>query len=147
LPALGSHMSKYRSLFPSLALIFHLLDRAAGLNEQASIGFMYVQLAAEWCRYLEGHARKLYLAAATSEFDTAREILNHIRSGKVADLFRARDVYLNHWRGLSKPDDVKRGLDVLVDYGWLYAITDNTGGRPRTRFMVHPSIAPAGRDR
>jgi putative DNA primase/helicase len=44
-PAFESHLSKYRSLMPSLALIFHLVDVVGG-QEQGPVGLQSARLAA-----------------------------------------------------------------------------------------------------
>jgi hypothetical protein len=58
-PIISQHLSKYRSLMPSLALIFHLVDIAGGQRER-DVTLPSVQKAAAWCAYLESHARRIY---------------------------------------------------------------------------------------
>ncbi len=58
-PILLQHLSKYRSLMPSLALIFHIIDIAAGKREKG-VSLTSVHQAAAWCEYLESHARRIY---------------------------------------------------------------------------------------
>ena len=58
-PAVQEHLGKYRSLMPSLALIFHLLDVADG-KVFGNVTITSAQLAAAWCDYLESHARRIY---------------------------------------------------------------------------------------
>lgn len=58
-PIIVQHLAKYDKLFPTLALIFHLLDCAATgrrgpVNQDAALR------AAAWCDYLESHARRCY---------------------------------------------------------------------------------------
>src|SRR4029453_1559051 len=58
-PVLLSHLAKYRSLMPSLALILHLIDGVdAGVG--GPVSGAAAERAAAWCRYLEAHARRLY---------------------------------------------------------------------------------------
>ena len=52
-------MAKFRSLMPSLALIFHLIEVADGTAAEA-VTLRSAQLAAQWCDYLETHARRIY---------------------------------------------------------------------------------------
>ena len=56
-PILNEHLSKYRSLFPSIALILHLIDLADG-KKSSHISFDHVIAAIGWCGYLESHARR-----------------------------------------------------------------------------------------
>ena len=58
-PVLLSHFAKYRSLMPSLALIFHLID-AVDAGTQASVPAGAATRAIAWCEYLAAHARRLY---------------------------------------------------------------------------------------
>lgn len=56
---LGQHLSKYKSLMPSLALIFHIID-IADRQKGRDVTLSSVQKAAAWCDYLESHARRIY---------------------------------------------------------------------------------------
>ena len=54
-----SHVAKYRSLMPSLALIGHLIDGVAG-GPTGPVSGGAAARAVAWCEYLQGHARRLY---------------------------------------------------------------------------------------
>lgn len=138
--ALESHFAKYRSLMPTLALLFHLLDLPESARERESVGLKASEKAAAWCSYLKKHAEKLYGSAIMSDFHVAREILARIKNEQVGDDFTTRDIYGNHWKRLSKPEDVKRGLDVLADYGYLFAVNLETGGRSKLTYKLHDSL-------
>ena len=60
-PALESHLAKYRSLMPSLALIFQLIEFVDGTGEGGAVGLRPALQAAAWCEYLETHASKALL--------------------------------------------------------------------------------------
>ena len=67
-PIIGQHLSKYRSLMPSLALIFHVVDIAGGHKAQ-NVTLSAVQKAAAWCAYLDSDMRYLFFSdAAGCEF-------------------------------------------------------------------------------
>lgn len=138
-PSFASHVAKYRSLMPSLALIFHLLDCVSG-NQSNDVSLDNAQKAAAWCSYLQAHAQRIYQIASLSEFDVAREILKKIQSKNLQDEFTARDIYGKHWSKLSKPKDVQNGLDILTEYGYLAAVTINEGHRPKTVYFLHGSL-------
>ncbi len=140
--ALESHMAKYRGLMPSLALIFHLLARVTGSSSVSSISTNSVLLAIAWCDYLQKHATKLYTFVSTSEFDCARAILHRIQSGEIGNEFTARDIYGNHWKNLSSPNEVKQGLEVLTEYRYLTPTRYETGGRSKILYTSHESIRP-----
>ncbi|MBA3320261.1 MAG: DUF3987 domain-containing protein [Pyrinomonadaceae bacterium] len=142
-PAMQAHMSKYRSLMPSLALLFHLMDRANGTVTQDGVSQDAAQRAAAWCTFLETHARRIYGLALSSEFAAARSILEHIRRNDMPPEFTARDVYRKQWAGLRKPSDVAEPLRILEDYGWLHSYTiggKEEGGRRSICYIPHPSL-------
>jgi putative DNA primase/helicase len=133
--ALESHLAKYRSLMPSLALIFYLLDCVSN-GYAGDVTLENAQKAAAWCSYLQKHAERIYKTATLSEFDVAREILKRIKAGQIDDEFTARDIYGKHWSKLSKPKDVQNGLDILTEYGYLTSITINEGHRPKIVYLI-----------
>lgn len=139
-PALESHIAKYRSLMPSLSLIFHLLRHVSSGVFRGAIDIESTKLAASWCRFLQKHAEKLYTLVNLSEFDCAKEILSHINSGELASSFTARDIYGKHWKKLAKPDEVKRGLELLTEYRYLTSVQIETGGRTKTVFTVNSDL-------
>ena len=67
-PILLQHFSKYRSLMPSLALIFHIVEVADGKREKL-VSLQSVQYAAAWCEYLESHARRIYGMALEPSYE------------------------------------------------------------------------------
>lgn len=142
-PALQAHMSKYRSLMPSLALIFHLMDRVNGTAAQEGVSLDTARRAAAWCTFLEAHARRIYGLALSSETTLARSILEHLRHGDLPLEFTARDVYRKQWTGLRKPSDVAEPLCILEDYGWLRSYTiggKEGGGRRSVCYIAHPML-------
>ena len=95
------HLAKYRSLMPSLALIFHLIAAADQTisgpgfvltEEQKEISLSHAQQAAEWCDYLETHARRIYGLSANVAIESAKRLLEKIEDGLLLDGFTARDV-------------------------------------------------------
>src|SRR3989454_9579895 len=54
-----SHLAKYRSLLPSLALLFHLID-GVDTGRRGPVSCAAAAQAAAWCEYLAAHARRLY---------------------------------------------------------------------------------------
>jgi putative DNA primase/helicase len=137
--ALESHVAKYRSLMPSLALVFHLLDCVSD-NQSNAVSLKNAQLAAAWCSYLQAHAARIYQMAVLSEFDIAREILKKIQSKDLNSGFTAKDIYGKHWSKLSKPKDVQNGLDILVEYNYLAPVIINEGHRPKTVYFINAGV-------
>jgi len=144
-PALISHLSKYRSLMPSLALLFELADWAANLGGGDFVSIDHAKQAAAWCDYLESHARRVYSCITTPQVRAARELAGKIKMQKVgADgSFSCREVYLKGWSGLDTPESVKLAVEVLEDAGWVRALNSESrqfGGRPPNRYEVNPKV-------
>ncbi len=140
--ALEAHLAKYRSLMPTLALLFHLLDIVGG-NAKGNVSLESTKRAAAWCSFLEQHARRVYGLALMSDIRKAKTILGKIRRGQLKAEFTARDIYRKCWAGLSQSSEVTEPLQVLVDYGWLMPIAGGTteqGGRSSVTYLVHPTL-------
>ncbi len=139
-PALVSHLAKYRSLMPSLALIFQLIEFVDGTAEEGAVGLRPAVQAAAWCEYLETHAARLYSSAENPAMEGARALLDRIRKGDVCDGDSTRSVYRRHWAKLSTPEEVNSACAVLEEFGWLRIEAVKTGGRSATRLRLHPSL-------
>lgn len=140
-PALESHLAKYRSLMPSLALVFHLVAFVDGKAEPGTVGLEAALQAAAWCEYLETHAGRLYASAENPAMEGARALLGRIRKGDVKDGSSIRDIYQGrHWSKLSTSEEVSAAATVLEEYGWLHVEKVETRGRPATRIRLHPSL-------
>ncbi len=140
-PALRNHLAKYRSLMPSLALVFHLVDHVNGsAGEGAAVGVEAAQRAAAWCEYLRTLAERLHGSAESPVVEGAQALLSRIRKGDVGDGATVREVYRKQWSWLSAPEEVAAAAAVLEDYGWLRVEKLETGGRPSTRIRLHPTL-------
>lgn len=139
-PAILSHLAKYRSLMPSLALIFHLIEVADGTTETGAVTDRAAIMAAAWCDYLESHAGRIYGAAGSVGLEPAKEIVKHIQRGEVKGGCTVKDIYRKHWSRLKTAEDVKAGLDVLVENDWLVLELIRTGGRPSEVIRLNPRV-------
>jgi hypothetical protein len=138
-PALESHLAKYRSLVPSLALLTHLADGYAGPVGEAS-----TLVAIAWAQYLETHARRLYSTVTGYDAVPGHALAKRIRSGDVQEGFSVRDVYPNGWANLASKEDVQGAVSLLEDLGWIrpeLVKPSPQGGRPTTRYRINPKIA------
>ena len=130
-------MSKYRSLAPSLALIFHLVDHPDG--GRVDHGSLLRALA--WCQYLETHARRLYAQITDPAIVAAVEIDKHIMAGDLDDGFSVRDVYRKGWSGLDK-ESAWSALRVLEDFDRVARITrqSDRGGPKSVTWDINPAL-------
>ncbi|MBI1821142.1 MAG: DUF3987 domain-containing protein [Nitrospirae bacterium] len=140
-PIIIEHLSKYRKLMPSLALLFHLVDVADGrktgqVSKQATI------LAVQWCNYLEGHARRIYSLVGSVAVQAARKLADKIKAGHLKDEFTIRDVYRKEWVLLEEKELIKKACDELVEAGWLQMIEQQaqSGGHKVLKFIINPKI-------
>lgn len=145
MPAFESHLAKYRSLFPALALLLHLVAVVTGA-QAGGVSLEAAQLAAAWCEYLEEHAKKLYAAEVAPGLDAARALAEHLQAGDVRDGQSVRDLYLPGWAGLATVARVDAALTVLEGAGWLRVSSLDTGGRPSRVVSLHPDFREAGND-
>lgn len=136
-PVLVAHIAKFRSLLPSLALIFQLTDWAAGLSDRASVSLESVRRAASWCELLEAHARRIYQAGGCMDQTAARLIAVKIRERKLSGPFTARDIYRKQWTGLGDPGVVQSALLELIAAGWLQCIPNE---HSRQDHYVNPRV-------
>jgi putative DNA primase/helicase len=139
-PALESHLAKYRSLMPSLALIFQLIEFVDGTAEGGAVGLRATLQAAAWCEYLKTHAARLYSSAENPAIEGARMLLERIRKGDVSNADSTRSVYRRHWAKLSTPEEVNGACQVLEEFGWLQIEAVKTTGRSTSRLRLHPSL-------
>jgi Protein of unknown function (DUF3987) len=137
--AIEAHLTKYPSLFPSLALLCHLAD--APQLPPGPVALAATRRAAAWCDFLEAHARRVYGAVTAEKLNAARAILGKLRTGALSPTFSQRDVYRAGWAGLGDREVVGEALAVLEDHGWIRRmVTAETGGRPRAEYTTHPSL-------
>ena len=134
-PAMESHLAKYRSLIPSLALLIHLADGGVG-----EISTSAIERAIAWSTYLESHAHRIYASTVHSAVVAARALAKKITDGSLEDGFSVRDVYRHGWSGLAHPEEAQAAIDLLIDLNWLAVEEIETKGRKRTEHRINPQI-------
>ena len=141
-PLLCEHFAKYRSLMPSLSLVFHLVDVAGGANS-GPVTVRAAATAADWVDYLETHARRIYSLILDMGPRSAAALAAKIQKGKVQDGFTARDIYRKQWTILDTPEIVSSACDELESLGWIRRekeASTQIGGRPTFKFFINPKI-------
>ncbi len=133
-PALESHLAKYRSLVPSLALLIHLANGTIG-----PVTVDATQKALAWVRYLESHARRIYAIVTDPATAAAKALAKRITKGDVRDGFALRSVYRNAWAGLDKQSS-ELAVELLIELNWLKEIEIATEGRTKTAYRINPTI-------
>jgi hypothetical protein len=154
-PAMVSHLSKYRSLVPSLALILHLVDGERKVTEDGSFTDIVIgpveatslARAIQWSEYLETHAARVYACGSIAVAVAAKAIMAKVESGHLLKTgFSSRDVWRPKWSKLGDKDVVMTALKLLEDYDWLRTSKKETGGRTATIYVVNPKAIPAEPD-
>jgi hypothetical protein len=135
-----AHLAKYRSLMPSLALLFSLAD-----GKTDAVGLAHAQQAADWCEYLEQHANRIYASRISPERLAALSLAKKLHNGwprdketgRPSEKFTVRQVYINDWTGLGTPEEVRVALRVLEEAGWVReeALANKTG-RPSAVYLI-----------
>ena len=141
-PAFESHLSKYRSLFPKLALLFHLVDVADGAPA-GPVPLRAAQMAAAWTEFLEAHARKVYAEELAGNVGTAHLLAAKIKEGAIVDGMDVRSIIRREWAGLRGSGKVHAGVEELARLGWLRigeTEPGDRGGRPSTFLRLRPDL-------
>jgi putative DNA primase/helicase len=150
-PALQSHFAKYRSLMPSLALLFSLAD-----DENAKfVGEEHARQAARWCSYLKEHAKRVYESQVNPARIGALVLKKKLESGvsispQTPGEFTFRELCRHEWRDLSEPGQARAALQVLEDNHWVRTedyedpFGNRPAGRPKNRYVINPEIVRRG---
>ena len=141
-PLMCEHFGKFRSLMPSLALIFHCIDIADG-KAQGNVSAQSAQLAVEWCKYLESHARRIYAMAESPEHEAAVKLSVKIKSLALPTPFSSKNVYDKHWHGLKDKVEVEAACEILIDENWLIMTRKpkpSTGRPPLPEYHINPAF-------
>ena len=139
-PPMCEHLSKYPSLVPSLALVFHLIEVAGGAAP-GPVSEAAVVLACAWADVLESHARRVYGMSSDTTPVAAAALAKKIKEGKLEKRFTVRDVYRKHWTLLDEAG-ARAACQELEAEGWLRKVPFEEGKKPKEEFEVNPKIFP-----
>ncbi|MCR9210642.1 MAG: YfjI family protein [bacterium] len=134
--AFESHLSKYASMVPSIALLLHLASGDGG-----AVSATATQTAIRWAEYLESHAQRLYAVATSPQRQHAGPLLRRLIDWPKDKPIRTSVIAKRGWSGLASPEVVDETLGLLAEAGWVQSVKVNTGGRPTTDWLVHPDAA------
>jgi len=142
-PLMVEHFGKFRSLMPSLALIFHCIDIADGKAKE-KVTAESARLAISWCRYLESHARRIYAMAESPEHEAAVRLTAKIKAKALPNPFTVKTVYDKGWHGLKDKQEVEAACNILIDENWLRMTrkppTGNRGRPPLPEYQINPIL-------
>ena len=127
-PLMAQHLGKYRSLMPSVALIIHVVELAAGkspgpVSEQAAL------LAVQWCDFLEAHARRIYALCQNPEHEAAVRLAEKIKAGKLPNPFSIAVIQRKGWHGLTDKTELRAACEILIGENWLMRTRETPTGK------------------
>ncbi len=141
-PAFESHMGKYRSLIPALALIHELILWASGRTKITGVvSLKSLQWAIRFADLLEAHARKFYSQIIQYDLKYAHALSKKIMAGAVPDGSSIREIYRHHWRDLDTAQKVEKAISILEEYGWVFVERIPTSGRPGEFVKINPKLS------
>jgi hypothetical protein len=141
---MAQHLAKFDKLFPALALIFHLVERAA-TGRRGPVSKEAALRAAAWCEYLEAHARRCYGLLADKALRAAQVLAKGLWQGDLVNGFTVREVVRKEWSGLKTKPAIQMALAWLEEEEWLRSEDIATGGRPTRRYWINPRISELGK--
>jgi Protein of unknown function (DUF3987) len=146
-PALREHLSKFPKLFCSLSLIFHLIELADTGKHETYIPLRIAQMAAEWCAYLESHARRIYSLVKTPSLFSAMALADKITDPStktpLENGFTTREVFRRKWSGADTYELIHAALARLEEANWIRGVVvppSKNGGRPTVHYEINPEI-------
>jgi putative DNA primase/helicase len=134
-PVIIEHLSKYRSLIPSLALLIHLAEGWTGPVRLAAL-----ERAIAWGVYLESHAHRIYAVAIAPDTVETIALGKKLLAGELEDEFAVRDVYRKGWISLNTKEAAERAVEGLCDLDWLVEVEQPTATKRRRRFLANPKL-------
>jgi putative DNA primase/helicase len=144
--AYESHLLKYKSLFPSLALIFEVVKYVTSEDPADAVGGVVGKesavRAAAWCQYLESHAYRLYSPAIMAPVVRAEALLGRIKDNDVDHLVTTRELWKKNWELLDTRENLQSAIEVLEEHGYVRREEQKNpkGGRPSEVLAIHPSL-------
>ena len=150
-PMMSSHLAKFGSLMPSLAVLFFMLEWADSdednviVDGSVRVPKQHALRAAAVCDYLLLHAQKVYeMSEGKTVNEGAKILLRKIAAGDVARVFKRNEVKKKGWSHLNTPDKVNTAITDLEDNGWIRIEQQSSGtgkgGRPVENIVVHPEF-------
>ena len=136
------HLGKFRSLMPSIALTVHCIDIADGYA-RGNVSGKAAQLAVDWYKYLETHARRIYAMAESLEHAAAVRLAGKIKTKSLPSPFTTHDVYHKGWHGLKDRQEVEAACDILIEENWLMMQRkpkSTTGRPPAPTYYINPKL-------
>ena len=133
---LASHITKYGKLVPALSLLIELGEN----THSKSVSLESISKAIEWVDYLVTHAKRIYGIQDPTAL-IAQKILD--KKDRLNSTFTPSEVVQNNWKGLTKTQEVRLGIELLAKHNYLIKIIGvigSQGGRPSERYRWNDAL-------
>lgn len=136
-----AYLSKIRKTFPSLALIFQLLNFFDPENEKKSlqVNEKNLLLALKHIEYYEKHARRLFETTPIVSY-LAHDVIQKIQKGKIYEGMSVRDFHKKGWSKLKSDQETKPVFNLLQEHNYIRIEELQSGGRPSQIIRINPDI-------
>ena len=131
-----SHIAKYRSLIPSLALIFQVVNDL----KSESVGLSSLNLATKWGCFLESHINKIYQLDCDQNITPGQVLATKIIQKQIHDETKVRLILRRSFAGINNTQKLDQACQYLEDLNWIKMIVKKTRGRSSTILQINPKI-------
>jgi len=135
-----AHLSKYRSLVPSLSLLFEVMRALSETRELLHVDTASIKMAIDWATYLEQHARKIYQEELSIAQKGSVLLAQKIKNGDVKDGDSVRSIYRRHWALLDTPEKLDKAITRLEECGWIRIETVTNHSGKSNVIKVNPQV-------
>lgn len=135
-PVIESHLGKFPSLIPALALIFHIVDN----GHELPVSLEALEMAIRWGDVLKTHAGRVY-GLAGDHLAGARILAE--RLDKLPSPFKKRQIRDKGWLMLTDIRDIDRAISILLERGYLLEVSippASGKGRPSVDYWINPTV-------
>lgn len=142
----AEHISKFATLLSRLTLNIHLIkqfDQPQRSDFTDIVHIDQLEMAIEWCRVLETHAKKIYGIVKTSLKLSSEKLIKMIKEGKITDGITLRQIQRKNLRGLETIEQIKEACSDLEEIGILQLDESQIGktrGPKSIRIFINPVI-------
>jgi hypothetical protein len=152
--ALDAHFSKYTSLAPKLAMLFHMascFDDVAqrspqffaptGIEWRREISLSTLTQALGVVDFFKEHAQRVYSVITKRSELAAKSLAGAVMRGLVVDAQTVRSIKQKHWSNLTSDAEVEEALETLEQHDWLIIERLKPAtGRPKNIIRLNPGL-------
>lgn len=145
---LKQHLTKYRSLVPSLSMTFYFMEFFEAWEEELTrIPHQFVYMAIRWVEYLKSHAIRIYNGLIQrDDLEKAKAVYSKWYEKCRTQVLAESDLKRKGWIS-ARPSEWKSIIQLLSDHNWIVAFTpvkeesSNTGRPMALRYYLNPKAA------